>query len=1107
MPLAVSYVERLADVLEHAAAFLDRPGDLFVRPRIVVPLPGAKAWLLDGLARRLGATGRDDGIVAGVEITYPGSIVALLRPVREAASDPWSFERLTYRVLEVITGPEAAGLGIPFDVAAEPLLTARRIAGLFDEYHMRRPAMILLWEKDRPAFSPVATPRDPEGSGGELPEADRWQFRTWQAVRRRIGCPSPPAVVAAARPELCAPLLVVGLQTLSLEQIAALKRLGESGDVRALVVHPSPTLAARWSASLPAESPGVPPKREPAELPDDLDPLVASWLHGARETQVLLASQGLRPRHEGRGTDAAAHERPSLLARMQRSIASARRPEAEPHDLESDRSIVIHRCHSLARQAEVLCDAILHAFHELPGLAPHDVAIVSPCLERLAPHLAAVFDRTIEAADGTTVRLPLVIADRSLHEVSDAAELLLDLMALVGSRCSVEQFLAVTTHPLVMGHFRVADDASAAWEQLVERTSIHWGFDAAHRLRAGFPPEAAEPHTWRAGLERMLLGAVLPDAEARPELGGAVPLSDVALADLPAVATLVRIFDVVLALDAATAEPRPTAAWCNAIEEALFGLCGESASELAEPLGVVRALRDSAGDTPVPFADVREVLAESLRATAGRQPLRTGAITATSMVPLRDVPFRVICVAGYDDGAVAAGEPRGDDLVARQQLAGDGDPRIEVRRALLDSLLAARDRLVVTCNGSDIKNNQPLPLVTPLAELVDFAVRHGVALPEPASGSGIEVTHPRHALSRKNFAAGAVQPGVTWSHDEVALDVARAVGHAEQAVVSVAGPPPDLPVIELATLEWMVRDPLGLYLKHALGVDTWRDDEGFPAATFPLTLEARDERALTRELLDVFVTKEGDEAARVAAWRTAVRGSGRVPFGHFGDAALRGIEELARGIRDGARTEKKGPVPLTGFETIPVRMPLGGRLLTGHASGFHRPTNQLVDVRTTKGTKAAWGLPLHVAALRLLVCHAAGTPADQAVVVARHEKWKPGQGGPVMIARRVTLAPALASREAATERLARIADLLPLALVAPCGRFDGTWTKLDDDESARTTFASALRDDDYGDSNEAIVYGSHPRFDEVFAPGSPERRFHTEFSALLTLADRKYVLS
>lgn len=1107
MPLKISFIEQFEQVLEPAVAFLDRDDDLFARPRIVVPTPGAKAWLQDRLARKLGAGGREDGIVANVQISYPATITALLQPARGFEPDPWSFDPLTFTVLDVITQAGAAEFAIPFDLVREPLLAARRIAGLFDSYHDRRPAMIKLWEEGRSAFSPVAVGRDYGGewAADALPESDAWQFRVWQAVRQKIGSLSPPQRLGIEHLTTRDPLLVAGLQSLSLQQITAIKMLATACDVHVLLVHPSPPLQARWAAALPPVSAGVPPKREAAELPDDLDPLVATWLHGARETQLLLASQGITPEPAAARAAGPSQAPATLLARMQRTIATARRPEKQPYDAGSDRSFSVHRCYSLSRQAEAIHDALLHAFVDLVDLQPHEIVIVSPCLDRLAPHLEAVFDREIEGAGGAHVKLPLVVADRGLNQVSEAAELLVELLGLIGSRCSVERFRAVAAHPLVTRHFRADDDTVRCWDQLIERTGIHWGFDAAHRLRENFPAPAAVPHTWRAGLERMLLGATLPDADPRPELGGTVPLADVPLADLAAISTLARIFEVVLALDAATAEPRPAGEWCGAIERAVFELCGEESSELADPLRIVRELRDAACDTPVPFGDVREILRESLESAAGRQPLRTGAITATSMVPLRDVPFRVVCVAGYDDGTVAAAESRGDDLVARQPLAGDGDPRVEIRRTLLDCLLAARERVVITCNGSNIKNNQPLPLVTPLAELVDFAVRHGAVETGTVPGGGVEVMHPRHAVGYRNFRMGEVQPGVIWSHDAASREASLAMGRDEQAMPSKACSPPPMPVIELAMVEDMVRNPLGLYVRRTLGISTWRDDEEFPAATFPLAMSSRDQRELTAGLLGLLVAGEADEETRVRDWLAGVRASGRVPFGRFGDAALREIAELAHGIRRGAAAQDP-PIPLAGFEAVPVRVHLPGRLLTGHVSSLHRDTNQLVDVRVTEGDRTSWGMPLHIAALHLLVLQAAGMPAERAVVVSRHADWEVGAAGPAMIPRTVRLAEALRDRAAAAERLAAICELVPRALSSPCGRFGGAAAAtVKDRDKGRAAFARAVGWG-FGRSDESVVYGPAPRFDDVFAPGSPELAFHAAFERLFTITGR-YVLS
>jgi exonuclease V gamma subunit len=61
----------------------------------------------------------------------------------------------------------------------------------------------------------------------------------------------------------------------------------------------------------------------------------------------------------------------------------------------ADRTVTIHRCHTFSRQAEVLHDALLHAFHELPNLQPDEVLIVSPSIATAAPHLLATFDRTV----------------------------------------------------------------------------------------------------------------------------------------------------------------------------------------------------------------------------------------------------------------------------------------------------------------------------------------------------------------------------------------------------------------------------------------------------------------------------------------------------------------------------------------------------------------------------------------------------------------------------------------------------------------------------------------------------------------------------------------
>ncbi len=1121
MALTIAYVERLADVLSHASALLSRDGDLFARPRIVVPNAGTKAWLHDRLARELGTSGpgRGDGIVANIEMLYPGAIAALLQPPPgPRVPDPWSLDRLTFAVLEVITSTDAAQLGIPVPVHEEPLLAARRIAGLFDAYHVRRPGMILEWERGRgnPVLAPTAN--DVQHDGHPVPaslrESDLWQFKVWRAVRALVDAPSPPARRSVAHQPSRDRLLVVGLEALALPQLECLEALGAVCEVEALFVHPSPGLRAALTATgqqpLPADLRDRPLQklRDPV-FPPKVDPLLPVWLSAARELQDLLAARAM-PIVELPPPDLT--DRPdSLLVRMQRTVAAGGQPVVATHDPATDRSIMIHRCHSLSRQAEVLHDALLDAFASIPGLQPHDVAIVSPCLEQAAPHLQAVFQRTVVGCDGRggvrPITLPLVVADRGIRETNEAADLLVALLAVPASRASIDDVLAVADHSLVRTAFGITEATVAVWGDLLERTRVRWGLDPAHRARHGLVlADDADVHTWKLGLERMLLGATMPDAAPRAELGGVVPLADLDPVDLVAIARLGRILDVLRTLDACVAVPRPVAEWCDAIERALVGLCGEECPELGEPLGHLRRLRAAAAGTTaeraaVPFEDVRRLLVTWLGETAGRQPLFTGAITATSLVPLRGVPFKVICVVGYDDGAVGAAEADGDDLVSRQQLVGDLDPRADERRALLDCLLAAEERLVITCNGRNVKSNKRVPLVTPLAEFVDFAVRHGVTRVRFDEPSGIEVEHPRHHLSRRNFAPGGVWARGVWSHDRVAADVLQMVERPAGADRGATATPAAAPVpataalpaaaVELSRLERLVKDPLSLYLQETLGIDVWRDDEAVVPATLPTTLDRRQARDLTLALLRELVADPGI----TATWIEAQHRTGALPIGPHARRQVEEIVALATGLKTAAEADGLDLAALTARKLEDAAQ-VGHHRILGPLGGIHADPARIVIVRAGEAGRDEYGRPLHVAALHLLAARAARIDVEATIVLSRRDGWRigktmkpsPRHPDPRPLApwqaRVVKLEDQLMSQAAAADRLDDIARLAMEAVRAPRPAFGKVLSAAAGNREQE--FDTFVAGDFYGRSSECALFGVSPTFADVFGQ-APER--------------------
>jgi exodeoxyribonuclease V gamma subunit len=1136
MPLKISYVERLEDVIAPAIAFLGRDGDLFARPRIVVPTAGAKAWLTAELARRLGAHdgGRGDGVLANVEFSYPGTISSLLAAPGTPEVDPWDVDHLTFTILEVLAGD---GEFQPLvQRAGGPLLAARRIADRFDHYHFRRPGMILAWEQGKATLSPEA---DARGAAVDRPLAtnDYWQFRLWRHVRERIGEPSPPARERDATGHAPDAVLVAGLDGLSLRQIELLEKLaalpGPSRtpcNVEAILVHPSPPLRAAWTADAPPRSSRIAPARHD-RLPDaGVDPLVEAWLRNTREAQWLLASQGIEPRH---ADDVPRQEPPSdapLLARLKHSVAAGRVPPADAGDAgrdPTDASVLIHRCHDLRRQAEVLHDAILHAFRTVEGLAPQDVVIVSPQIAALAPHLEAVFNRTVKGdeVDGkpAELHLPLLVADRGIREVSPGAELLGALVELLGSRCSVDGLLAVATHPLVTAEFEVDDDAIEIWQRCVAHTKIRWGLDASRRVRSGLDKPELHAHTWRLGLERMLLGATLPDGEPDPVLGGVVPLVGIDAADIEPLSKLISIVGTIDELDRDVAEPRPVGAWCDLLESAIERLAGAENDELAVPLRELDALRQAAAtahglapaDVAVPWHDLKQILAATLTAPVGRQPLRTGAITATSMIPLRGVPFRVVCLAGVDDEAVAPRESDSENLVERQRLIGDLDPRLEIRRGLLDGLLAAGDSLIVTCTGMDVRNNSVLPLVTPLAEFVDFVRRHGVPLMkrEKEEHSAIEIFHPRHACSRRNFVTGAeavVSGGDAWSHDAAARAVARGLGcepPARPLVVDDSRMPQSIGLNELA--EFM-HDPLWPYVRKTLGINPWRDDDLTPPATLPLALEFLDRRALQNDYIESLLTTH-DARALKEKWSAAVAANGEVPVLGYGGDVIEEITLFAESLLEVAADEG---VPLDEAQAAeePIVLTLDGATLSGRLERWHPRAAAIVLVRpdAMSSSSGTFQRAKMLAVVQLLAVRARGDDVTRAVILNQHQDWTPGavtaKGKPMAAAqvRTVKLDPAI---DAAVARnlLTELSGLYQRATTRPYAEFDGAGAALANGrEAAGEKFARCVAGDDYATSNEIVVHGAQPDFDAVFPDDPVVSAFFARYHALTHL-NRQYV--
>ena len=103
-------------------------------------------------------------------------------------------------------------------------------------------------------------------------------------------------------------------------------------------------------------------------------------------------------------------------------------------------------------------------------------------------------------------------------------------------------------------------------QRLVTESAVRWGVDAASRARLGLP--AVAEHTWRFGLDRLLLGFSVPSGDARL-LEGVLPYDAVEGSDAQVLGHLGAFVEAAASLRESLAAPRGLAAWGESQAEVL----------------------------------------------------------------------------------------------------------------------------------------------------------------------------------------------------------------------------------------------------------------------------------------------------------------------------------------------------------------------------------------------------------------------------------------------------------------------------------------------------------------------------------------------------------
>ncbi|GAB4010866.1 exodeoxyribonuclease V subunit gamma [Nocardioides ultimimeridianus] len=901
MTLLLHRAPRTDALADGLAGLLTQPlADPFAQEVVVVPARGVERWLSQRLSHHLGTTpGADDGVCAAVDFRSPQSLFALVsgRP----DEDPWSPAALTWPLLGVIDEV----VGEPWaDVLARHLgrtiegeeaelrrgrrfATARRLAGLFASYAAQRPSLLADW----------ASGADHDGAGREVPADLAWQPELWRRLAAVVAGPDPVQRHHEAVTRLRADVQAVDLPErvslfghtrLAAGDLQLLDALATHRDVHLWLPHPSPAL---WSALDDPDLRRVVPRSEDRSHQRVGLPLLATLGRDTRELQRLLGTVD----HVDIPGPAAAPEPTTLLGWLQHDLrANAPGPRAARHLRDDDRSVQLHACHGPARQVEVLREVLLGLLADDPTLEPRDIVVMCPDIEGFAPLLSAAFGLADVVGDEghPAHRLRVSLADRALDQTNPLMSVVARLLELAGGRVGVGAVLDLAHCDPVRRRFGFRDDDLDLLATWVQQTGVKWGFDGAHR--DGFGLSAYDDNTWRSGLDRLLSGVALSD-DSDLMLGDVLPLDDVGSGDVDLIGRLAefvaRLQDVTDRLVGVHSLDH----WLRAIEDGVAALTAVRPADSWQHGQVQReldSLRSTAGEAvELRLPDVRAMFSERLAGRPTRANFRTGVLTVSTLVPMRSVPHRVVCLLGLDEGVFPrVGVTDGDDVLARRPLTGERDPRSEDRQLLLDAVLAATDTLVVTYTGANEYTGQPRPPAVPVGELLD-ALDLTATAPAGEVRDRIVLDHPLQPFDRRNLVAGALVPGQPFAFDRFALAGARAIERErDDAPHFLAGalPAPEPGDVALDDLVAFFGNPVQGFLKQRLGIALPREDDPVDDR-IPITVEPLEEWAIGQRILDDLMRGHYPDPAVERERRRGV-----VPPGELGERLLRKVIDRAK---------------------------------------------------------------------------------------------------------------------------------------------------------------------------------------------------------------------
>ena len=923
------------------------------------------------------------GIAAAIDVQLPGSFMwQLYRKVLGKEEIPASSlldkAPLTWRLMRLLPQlidqphfePLQRFLADDGDLRKRYQL-AERLSDLFDQYQVYRADWLEDWAAGRHQL------RTGRGESKPLAVANCWQAELWRALLDDVGAEGMAQSRAGVHQRfierirtleqapagLPSRVIVFGISSLPAQALEALAGLARFSQVLLCVHNPcrhhwSDIVAdkdlLRHQYKRQGRKAGSPASIDASAMHQHAHPLLAAWGKQGRDYINLLDSYDQPDSYrasftEGRIDLFSESSTTTLLGQLQDDILELR-PLAEtrsawpPIDPATDSSIRFHVAHSAQREVEILHDQLLSRFSADPGLRPRDIIVMVPDIDSYAPHIRAVFGQ-LPRDDQRFI--PFTLTDQGQRGRDPLLIALEHLLKLPDSRFSVSEILDLLDVPALRARFAIEENDLPTLHRWIEGAGIRWGLNGDQRAGLGLPA-GLEQNSWHFGLRRMLLGYAVGAGQG---CDGIEPYDEIGGLDAALIGPLVALLDALAVAHQQLSQPALPPVWgerLHGLLQVFFQATTEHDDYLLVELEDLRETWlqtcDGVGlQESLPLTVVREAWLAGLDEGRLSQRFLAGSVNFCTLMPMRAIPFKVVCLLGMNDGDYPRAQPPLDfDLMGSDYRPGDRSRREDDRYLLLEALLSARDQLYISWVGRSIRDNTERPASVLIGQLRDhLASGWQLAGEQPdALLHALTLEHPLQPFSARYFHDGNAQLfsyAKEWQqlHASPAPSTAQLRLDDHQPVAALS----------IALLQDFVRNPVRHFYSQRLKV-FFESAEAPSPDEEPFSLDALQRYGLSEALLTAGMGDIDNIEQALDTQARRLQGSGLLPMAGFGERLqaelIEPLPSLLQRYRD---LRVLWPTPLE--SALPISFTHQKVTLEGWIGGLHqRGDGGLLSVTT-----------------------------------------------------------------------------------------------------------------------------------------------------------------